>query len=277
MQTSGEKLTIAEFAARAGCSPQRVSQLLQKSLKPFQIIESGRKYVLSDALPIVLEAREKQGYRKSFETVSETVSNSCETVSGPEEVERLTAELAEVQQRAADQLEQLDQMRAELVEAQQRAADADRKAQAAASEIDQHAAELARTRADLEAVREQRQKIEVKAAAAEAAADAERKRADAAEAARADLQKLLEANTAAAAEAAALAAERERTATERLAAEQQHAAELTAQLATAHALQAGQIQLAMKQSDSPQPVTSDGADDQQPKRRGLLARLFRRG
>ena len=263
MQTSGEKLTIAEFAARAGCSPQRVSQLLRKSLKQFQVIENGRKYVLSDALPIVLEAREKQGYRKSFETVSETVSNSCETVSGPEEVERLTAELA----AAADQL---DQMRAELVEAQQRAADADRKAQAAASE-------LARTRADLEAVREQRQKLEVKAAAAEAAADAERKRADAAEAARADLQKLLEANTAAAAEAAALAAERERTATERLAAEQQHAAELTAQLATAHALQAGQIQLAMKQSDSPQPVTSDGADDQQPKPRGLLARLFRRG
>ena len=117
---------------------------------------------------------------------------------------------------------------------------------------------------------------------------------------------------------AAEAAERDRAAAQQLAnlAEalkqaQTQAAELTSALATAHALQAGQIQLAMQQgaadqpgdgaqqtvrtAEQPQPDSSTrsaqppaGADqpgddqsgagdaDQQPKRRGLFARLFRK-
>lgn len=99
---SGEKLTISEFAARAGCTPQRVSQLLRKSLQQFQVIENGRKYILSDGLRIVLDARAKQGY-------SERVSNSFETVS--------SADQSAGELRAA-----LDAVRDQLREAEQAAA-----------------------------------------------------------------------------------------------------------------------------------------------------------
>ena len=247
MQNSDEKLTITEFANRAGCSPQRVSQLLQKSLKQFQVIENGRKYVLSDALPIVLEAREKQGYRKSCETVSETVSNSCETVSDSEEVAKLTAELAS----AADQLKQVW---TELIEARQRAADADQKAQTIAAEID-------RIRADLEAAREQRQKAEIRAAAAEAAAEAERKRADAAE------QQCRVKD-----DQAAHSAQTVTALTAALQTAQQQAENLTKALDNSQALQAGQIRLAMQ--DGEQDLT---ADQHPKKKRGLFGGLFHKG
>lgn len=249
MQGSGEKLTISEFAARAGCTTQRVSQLLRKSLKQFQVIENGRKYILSDGLQVVLEAREKQGYRKNFETVSETLSNSCKTVSNPElqaEIDELTAELNET--RAA--LDAVKPKAAELI------IDNDRLKQ----ELEKTVNELHRARADLEAAREQRQKAEIRAAAAEAAADAERKRADAAEqqCSVKDDQAAQQAQTVTALTAALQTA-------------QEQAASLTKALDNSQALQAGQIRLAM-QDDAP-----DIPADQQPQeRRGLFGGLFHR-
>lgn len=249
MQNSDEKLTITEFANRAGCSPQRVSQLLRKSLKPFQVIENGRKYVLSGALPIVLEAREKQGYRKSFETVSETVSSPYETVSSQEEVAKLTAELAS----AGDQLKQVW---TELIEARQREADADQKAQATVAEID-------RIRADLEAAREQRQKAEIRAAAAEAAAEAERKRADAAE----QQCKVKD-------EQAAQQAQTVTALTTSLQTAQEHAKELNTALTAAQALHAGTIQ---KQLETTADDLDNSTDQQPKKKRWLFGGLFHKG
>lgn len=144
-------------------------------------------------------------------------------------------------------------------------------------------AQLERLRNDLDICREQRDKEEKRAAVAAAERDAERKRADENAQTVSDLTAALQS-------------------------EQQHAAELTALLQTAHeqltaalALNAGQIQLAMQQSepaavtaepadDQPgdtrtkseprdtaadQQTTGDGADDQSTgKRRGFLARLF---
>ncbi len=245
MQNSDEKLTITEFANRAGCSPQRVSQLLRKSLKPFQVIENGRKYVLYGALPIVLEAREKQGYRKSFETVSETVSSPYETVSSQEEVAKLTAELAS----AGDQLKQVW---TELIEARQREADADQKAQATVAEID-------RIRADLEAAREQRQKAEIRAAAAEA----ERKRADAAE----QQCKVKD-------EQAAQQAQTVTALTTSLQTAQEHAKELNTALTAAQALHAGTIQ---KQLETTADDLDNSTDQQPKKKRWLFGGLFHKG
>ena len=62
MQSSGEKLTIAEFATRAGISKQRVYQLLNKTLKDYLVIENGRKYIDSTGIEEVEEARKKQGF-----------------------------------------------------------------------------------------------------------------------------------------------------------------------------------------------------------------------
>lgn len=256
MQGSGEKLTISEFAARAGCTTQRVSQLLRKSLKQFQVIENGRKYILSDGLQVVLEAREKQGYRKSFETVSETLANSCETVSNPElqaEIDELTAELNET--RAA--LDAVKPQAAALI------IDNDR----LKKELEKTVNELHRARADLEAAREQRQKMEIRAAAAEAAADAERKRADS-ECKRADAA---EQQCKVKDDQAAQNAQTVTALTAALQTAQEQAASLTKALDNSQALQAGQIRLAM-QDDAP-----DIPADQQPQeRRGLFGGLFRR-
>ena len=237
MQGSGEKLTIAEFAARAGCTTQRVSQLLRKSLKQFQVIENGRKYILSDGLQVVLEAREKQGYRKSFETVSETLTNSCETVSSPElqaEIDELTAELSET--------------RAEL--------------DAARDQLNRQANELTRAKADLEAAREQRQKAEIRAAGAEAAADAERKRADAAE------QQCRVKDDQAAQQAKTVAA-----LTASLQTAQEHAKELNAALTAAQALHAGTIQKQLETKDGEPDIP---VDQQPKKKRGLFGGFFHR-
>ena len=98
MQTSGEKLTIAEFAARAGCSTQRIYQLLHNSLQEFAIVENGRKYILSDGLPIVLEARKKQGFTKSNSADSPTLDKSLQESETAEKVAELTAELEKAKQ-----------------------------------------------------------------------------------------------------------------------------------------------------------------------------------
>lgn len=126
MQDGGEKLTIAEFAQRAGCTPQRVSQLLRNRLKEFQVIENGRKYVLSSGLQEVLQARERQGYKAN----SETVSNSCETVSSAEaqaaEAEKLRADLAETRAAldSAQDLLKAAELKAAAADAERKRADA---------------------------------------------------------------------------------------------------------------------------------------------------------
>ena len=107
-------------------------------------------------------------------------------------------------------------------------------------ELEQLNAKLRRTEADLTATREQRDAAERKAAAA----DAERKRADAAEAQLVVKDQQLAALTTA------------------LQTAQQQASDLTAALAAAQALQAGQIQLAMKSGERTAADTGTDADDQ---------------
>lgn len=124
-----EYLTVQEFAERAGCTKQRVYQLLNKSLKPFTVVENGRKYVLSDGIEEVLKAREAQGFSSKLPTVEQELSK------GLMQDETLKLEL--------------DELKARLEQAV----------------------------ADLAAKDEQIKDAEIKAAAA----DAERKRADAAE------------------------------------------------------------------------------------------------
>lgn len=216
MSENGEKLTIAEFASRAGCTPQRVSQLLRKSLKEFQIVENGRKYILSDGLKVVLDAREKQGYRKGNETVSETVSNAFETVSSSKKIAELTAELEKVKQLNFDQTITIDRLTGEC---------------------------------------EQMREITAQAREKAAAADEARKRADAAEHQCAVKDEQIEALTAA------------------LQSAQQQAAELTTALAASQALQAGQIRLAMQNSDDGEKPVDE---HEPPTKRGWLQKIFKR-
>lgn len=99
MQGSGEKLTIAEFAARAGCTTQRIYQLLHNSLQPFAIEENGRKYILSDGIEVVTAARKKQGFTKSLQEDLPTVGKGLQEAPNNEEqakIEELTAELNEL-------------------------------------------------------------------------------------------------------------------------------------------------------------------------------------
>ena len=118
--------------------------------------------------------------------------------------------------------------------------------------------ELKRTRADLEAEREQRQKAEIRAAAAEAAEAAERKRADAAE------QQCRVKD-----DQAAHSAQTVTALTAALQTAQQQAGNLTKALENSQALQAGQIRLAMQ--DGEQDLS---ADYQPKKKRGLFGGLF---
>ena len=247
MQESGEKLTIAEFAARAGCSTQRIYQLLQNSLQPFAIVENGRKYVHSDGLQIVLDARKKQGFAKG----TETLANSFETLASPEKVADLTAELAAVR-------DQIDQMREDLTDAQQRAAvaaaerDAERKrADTAEQQLkdaqDKHEQKESELTARLDSVMEKLHEAETAAAAARAGLDAEQKRTE-------DLKQQLAAKDAQISEAL-----------QRLAAEQAlHAGTISQQK---------QIETAAEipADDQPGDDQSDGSS-----KPGFFARLFRR-
>lgn len=238
MQENSEKLTISEFAVRAGCSPQRVSQLLRKSLKQFQVIENGRKYILSDGLQVVLDAREKQGYRKNYETVSsqsetvsETLSNSFETVSNNEKITELTEELGET--RAA-----LDSVRPQVA-AQAIELESIKK------ELEKTVNELRRTRADLEAARDQRDKAEIRAAAA----DAESKRADTAEAQLSVKDQQIQQQS-----------DRIGDLTAALRAAQDQNKELTTALTAAQALNAGTMQMLMEKA-TPETVTASQRED----------------
>lgn len=120
----------------------------------------------------------------------------------------------------------------------------------AADQLDELRRQLDRLRLDLDAAREQRDKEEKRAAVAAAERDAERRRADGAELREQQHLQTVKDLTAA------------------LQSEQQHAAELTVllqttneQLTAALALNAGQIQLAMQQTE-PAAVTAEPADDQ---------------
>lgn len=129
----GEKWTVKEFAEKADITTQRVSQLMRKRLKQFVIEENGQKYILSSALPEVLQARLKQGYRAKSETVSETVSDIPETVS-----ETLVKDLqAELDALRAER----DMLRQDLHALEIAAADA----AARLDEVRKHEAEQAQT------------------------------------------------------------------------------------------------------------------------------------
>ena len=277
MQDSTEKLSIAEFADRAGCTKQRIYQLLNNRLKPFTITENGRKYILSSGIETVLQARDAQGYRNSLTTKCETVEQENETVSSPDfqaEIDELTAELDRCRAESEAKTGELDTIRAEAAKN--------------AADLETVRAELLRTQSDLAAAREQREKAEIRAAAA----DAERKRADAAEREctvkdnqmkkmqeqaetdKQDLRKQLNALN------ALLQQEKEQSAAA-LKREQEHAAELTQALAASQALHAGQIRLAMQDGEpenaEPAPPADQSKAQPEPDAKpGFLARLFHR-
>lgn len=277
MQDSGEKLTIAEFAARAGCSKQRVYQLLNKTLQPFTITENGQKYILSSGIEAVMNARKKQGFNKSLTTLEQDLNNPLQTLENPEQaqkIEELTAELDRCRAESEAKTGELDTIRAEAAKN--------------AADLETVRAELLRTQSDLAAAREQREKAEIRAAAA----DAERKRADAAEREctvkdnqmkkmqeqaetdKQDLRKQLNALN------ALLQQEKEQSAAA-LKREQEHAAELTQALAASQALHAGQIRLAMQdgepESAEPAPPADQSKAQPEPDAKpGFLARLFHR-
>lgn len=257
MQGSGEKLTIAEFAARAGISKQRVYQLLNKTLKDFLIIENGRKYIDFAGLEEVEEARKKQGFTKGLTEFEQDLNKALQTIEN-------------MKQELEQELEKNNSLTAELNEA--RAALDAVKPQAAAliidndrlkQDLEKTANELQKTRADLEAAREQRQKAEIRAAAAEAAAEAERKRADAAE----QQCKVKD-------EQAAQQAQTVTTLTAALQTAQEHAKELNAALTAAQALHAGTIQ---KQLETTSEDLDNSTDQQPKKKRGLFGGLFHKG
>lgn len=259
--TSGpEWLTVKQFAVASGCTTQAVYKRLATTLKPHCKQENGRTYIHSSALNL------------------QPLDNPAEVVN-PLQESALAELRAEISRQAA--------------------------------EIDQQRAQLDRMRTELTGTRLDRERLTAELAAATRRADDAEAREQATAAAAAERERAADQR---AQDAAALAAERERTAAAQLSealqaltAAQQHAAELTTALAAAQSLHAGTIrgQLdtaaqrpADDQSDGPQPgddahstvrtdadsstrsagqPAGDQTDDQPPKRRGLFARLFRRG
>lgn len=104
-----EKLTVQEFAKRAGCSTQRVYQLLNNRLKPFAVVEGKQKYILATGIPEVLKAREKQGFSKSLPRVEQPLQLLQEEAPASgwheqellKEIEDLKERLREVERNAA--------------------------------------------------------------------------------------------------------------------------------------------------------------------------------
>lgn len=255
-QTSGpEWLTVKQYAVASGCTTQAVYKKLATSLQPYTKQENGRTLINSAALN----------------------ATKLQPVDNPATVDNRLQTGAAIAERA-----QLDALRDQISRQ--------------AAEIDQQRAQLDRMRTELTGTRLDRERLTAELAAATRRADDAEAREQAADQRAQD--------------AAALAAERERTAAAQLSealqaltAAQQHAAELTTALAAAQSLHAGTIrgQLdtaaqrpADDQSDGPQPgddahstvrtdadsstrSAGDQTDDQPPKRRGLFARLFRRG
>ena len=238
MQDGSEKLTIAQFAARAGCTTQRIYQLLQSTLQPFVICENGRKYILSEGLQAIIDAREKKGLAKhlpsDLPSDLPTLAKDLPTIAGAldalrEQIDRQAAELDTV--RA-----ELNRARSDLTEAQQRAA------------VTTAERDAAQQRADLA---EERERTAAAAHAAQLTAKDEQLAALAAA-----LQTSQQAQT-------ELAAALNR-------AQVLHAGTIRGQLETAaDAEHTGQAE--------PEPAAEQTADGQTDgKRRGFFARLFRR-
>ncbi len=252
MQSSGEKLTIAEFATRAGISKQRVYQLLNKTLKDYLVIENGRKYIDPTGIEEIEEARKKQGFTKGLTEFEQDLNKALQTI------ETLEIDLAEQQKQNRSLNNELNEARAALDTIKPQVA-------AQIIELDRLKKELEKTVADLEATREQRQKAEIRAAAAEAAAEAECRRADS-EGKRADAA---EQQCRVKDDQAAHSAQTVTALTAALQTAQQQAENLTKALDNSQALQAGQIRLAMQDGEQDLP-----ADQQPKKKRGLFGGLF---
>ena len=255
MQSSGEKLTIAEFATRAGISKQRVYQLLNKTLKDYLVIENGRKYIDSTGIEEIEEARKKQGFTKGLTEFEQDLNKALQTI------ETLEIDLAEQQKQNRSLNNELNEARAALDTIKPQVAAQIIELDRLKKELEKTVNELHRTQADLEATREQRQKAEIRAAAAEAAAEAECRRADAAE------QQCRVKD-----DQAARSAQTVTALTAALQTAQQQAENLTKALDNSQALQAGQIRLAMQDGEQDLP-----ADQQPKKKRGLFGGLFHKG
>ena len=270
-QTSGpEWLTVKQYAVASGCTTQAIYKKLATTLQPYTKQENGRTFINSAALN----------------------ATKLQPVDNPATVDNQLQTGAAIAERA-----QLDALRDQISRQ--------------AAEIDQQRAQLDRMRTELTGTRLDRERLTAELAAATRRADDAEAREQATAAAAEERERAADQR---AQDAAALAAERERTAAAQLSealqaltAAQQHAADLTAALAAAQSLHAGTIrgQLdtaaqrpADDQSDGPQPgddahstvrtdadsstrsagpPAGDQTDDQQPKRRGFFARLFRRG
>ena len=252
MQSSGEKLTIAEFATRAGISKQRVYQLLNKTLKDYLVIENGRKYIDSTGIEEIEEARKKQGFTKGLTEFEQDLNKALQTI------ETLEIDLAEQQKQNRSLNNELNEARAALDTIKPQVAAQIIELDRLKKELEKTVNELHRTQADLEATREQRQKAEIRAAAAEAAAEAECRRADSAE------QQCRVKD-----DQAAHSAQTVTALTAALQTAQQQAENLTKALDNSQALQAGQIRLAMHDGEQDLP-----ADQQPKKKRGLFGGLF---
>lgn len=255
MQSSGEKLTIAEFATRAGISKQRVYQLLNKTLKDYLVIENGRKYIDSTGIEEIEEARKKQGFTKGLTEFEQDLNKALQTV------ETLKIDLAEQQKQNRSLNNELNEARAALDTIKPQVAAQIIELDRLKKELEKTVNELHRTQADLEATREQRQKAEIRAAAAEAAAEAECRRADSAE------QQCRVKD-----DQAAHSAQTVTALTAALQTAQQQAENLTKALDNSQALQAGQIRLAMQDGEQDLP-----ADQHPKKKRGLFGGLFHKG
>lgn len=262
MQSSGEKLTIAEFATRAGISKQRVYQLLNKTLKDYLVIENGRKYIDSTGIEEVEEARKKQGFTKGLTEFEQDLNKALQTI------ETLEIDLAEQQKQNRSLNNELNEARAALDTIKPQVAAQIIELDHLKKELEKTVNELHRTQADLEATREQRQKAEIRAAAAEAAAEAECRRADS-EGKRADAA---EQQCRVKDDQAAHSAQTVTALTAALQTAQQQAENLTKALDNSQALQAGQIRLAMQDGEQDLP-----ADQQPKKKRGLFGGLFHKG
>lgn len=251
MQSSGEKLTIAEFATRAGISKQRVYQLLGKTLKDYLIIENDRKYIDSTGIEKVEEARKKQGFTKSSTELEQNLSKAFQTI------EQLKIDLEEQQKQNRSLNNELDEARTALDAIKPQVSAQIMELDRLHQELENALNDLKKAREDLETERAQRQKAEIKAVAA----DAERKRADVAE------QQCRVKDDQAAHSAQIVTA-----LTAALQTAQQQAENLTKALENSQALQAGQIRLAMQDGEQDLP-----ADQQPKKKRGLFGGLFHKG
>lgn len=255
MQSSGEKLTIAEFATRAGISKQRVYQLLNKTLKDYLVIENGRKYIYSTGVEEIEESRKKQGFTKGLTEFEQELNKALQTI------ETLEIDLAEQQKQNRSLNNELNEARAALDTIKPQVATQIIELDRLKKELEKTVNELHKTQADLEATREQRQKAEIRAAAAEAASEAECRRADSAE------QQCRVKD-----DQAAHSAQTVTALTAALQTAQQQAENLTKALDNSQALQAGQIRLAMQDGEQDLP-----ADQQPKKKRGLFGGLFHKG